>query len=151
MALWLTVIGLTAMQENRDLRAELAAQRAAAEAVYRLTFPAERNVLLPKEQMAQRLQTLRAANQLRSKDLIALMQQMQETLRRYATGKVERIEYGADRVRFALRGVETAGLQPAFAGTPGWRVDVEPGAETGVTHIVFVRQATEEVGDEPSV
>ena len=147
LALWAVVAWLAALHDTRALRAELAAQRVAAEALYRETFPEAQVVELPKAQMAQQLSVLRAADSLRSGDLIALMQRVREPLRAHAAGKVERIEYGGDRVRFVLRGVEAdvGVLKTAFSGVAGWQVDVKPGAQAGALDVAFVR----EVGDEP--
>ena len=144
LGLWVLVTWLVAIYETRELRMEWTAQRTAAESLYRTIFPDAQVVELPRAQMARRLQTLRAADDLRSGDLIALLQKVHAPLRAHAVGRVERIEYDGDKVRFVILGADARVLRDAFSGVTGWRVEVTKRAAAGALELAFFREVRNE-------
>ena len=94
--------------------------------------------------MAQRLKTLRAADSLRSGDLIALLQKVHAPLRVHVAGRMERIEYDGDQVRFVILGADARVLRDAFSGVPGWRVEVTKRAAAGSLELAFFREVRNE-------
>ena len=144
LGLLLLVTWLAAAHDTRQLRMEWEAQRTAAESLYRTIFPDAQMVELPRAQMAQRLKTLRAADSLRSGDLIALLQKVHAPLRVHVAGRVERIEYDGDQVRFVILGADARVLRDAFSGVAGWRVEVTKRAAAGSLELAFFREVRNE-------